>query len=118
MIVFDKIKKTVYEKNRPLLIFPKETRVKFNEIVPFKKGVGRIYDALGLHCIPVALNSGKIWPTNSFLKYSGDIHITFLEPIEPGIEKNTFVMNYMRDANGNNPMFISNVNEGNNPLFD
>jgi len=34
------------------------------------------------------------------------------------IEKNTFVMNYMRDANGNNPMFISNVNEGNNPLFD
>jgi 1-acyl-sn-glycerol-3-phosphate acyltransferase len=41
--------------------------------------------------VPVALNSGKIWPKNSFLKYPGDIHITFLEPIEPGIEKNTFV---------------------------
>jgi 1-acyl-sn-glycerol-3-phosphate acyltransferase len=53
--------------------------------------VGKIYDTLGLHCIPVALNSGKIWPKNSFLKYPGDIHITFLEPIEPGIEKNTFV---------------------------
>jgi len=44
-----------------------------------------------LPCIPVALNSGKIWPKNSFIKYSGDIHISFLEPIEPGLEKNTFL---------------------------
>ena len=88
---FDKIKHTIYRNNRPLLIFPQGTRVKFKEVVPFKKGVGRIYDSLGLHCVPVALNSGKIWPKNSFLKYPGDIHITFLEPIKPGIEKNTFV---------------------------
>ena len=88
---FDKIKKTVYKKNRPLLIFPQGTRVRFNDKVPFKKGVGRIYDALGLHCVPVALNSGKIWPKNSFLKYPGDIHISFLEPIKPGIEKNVFI---------------------------
>ena len=88
---FDKIKKSINENNRPLLIFPQGTRIKFNEIVPFKKGVGRIYDSLGLHCIPVALNSGKIWPKNSFLKYSGDIHISFLEPIKPGIEKNAFI---------------------------
>ena len=88
---FDKIKQTIDENKRPLLIFPQGTRVKFKEVVPFKKGVGRIYDSLGMHCVPVALNSGKIWPKNSFLKYPGDIHITFLEPIEPGIEKNTFV---------------------------
>ena len=88
---FDKIKQTIYENKRPLLIFPQGTRVKFKEVVPFKKGVGRIYDSLGLHCVPVALNSGKIWPKNIFLKYPGDIHITFLEPIEPGIEKNAFV---------------------------
>jgi len=88
---YDKIKQTVYETNRPLLIFPQGTRTKFKEIVPFKKGAGRIYDSLNLHCIPVALNSGKVWPKNSFLKYPGDIHITFLEPIEPGIEKSTFI---------------------------
>jgi len=88
---FDKIKIMISENNRPLLIFPQGTRVKFKEVVPFKKGVGRIYDSLRLHCIPVALNSGKIWPTNSFLKYSGDIHVSFLEPIDPGIEKNTFI---------------------------
>jgi 1-acyl-sn-glycerol-3-phosphate acyltransferase len=88
---FDRIKQAAHENNRPLVIFPQGTRVKFNEIVPFKKGVGRIYDALDLHCVPVALNSGKMWPKNSFFKFPGDIHISFLEPIKPGIEKNTFI---------------------------
>ena len=88
---FDKIKQAIYQNNRPLLIFPQGTRTKFKEVVPFKKGVGRIYDSLGLHCIPVALNSGKVWPKNSFFKYPGDIHVTFLHPIEPGLEKNAFI---------------------------
>jgi len=88
---FDKIKNTILKHNRPLLIFPQGTRVKFDDRSPFKKGVGRIYDTLKLPCIPVALNSGKIWPKNSFIKYPGDIHISFLEPIEPGLEKHVFV---------------------------
>ena len=88
---FDKIKNTIEKKNRPLLIFPQGTRVKFNERSPFKKGVGRIYDSLNLPCIPIALNSGKIWPKNSFMKYPGDIHVSFLEPIEPGLEKSIFI---------------------------
>ena len=88
---FDKIKESVKKNNRPLLIFPQGTRVEFNEKVPFKKGIGRIYSALNLPCIPVALNSGKIWPKNSFMKYAGDIHITFLDPILPGMEKEEFI---------------------------
>ena len=88
---FDKIKNTIQKYNRPLLIFPQGTRVKFDDRSPFKKGVGRIYDSLKLPCIPVALNSGKIWPKNSFMKYPGDIHISFLEPIAPGLEKNIFL---------------------------
>ena len=88
---FDKIKKTLQKNNRPLLIFPQGTRVKFDERPPFKKGVARIYNSLKLPCIPVALNSGKIWPKNSFIKYPGDIHVSFLEPIYPGLEKNIFL---------------------------
>jgi len=88
---FEKIKKVIDKDKRPLLIFPQGTRVKFGERVPFKKGAGRIYDALNIPCIPVALNTGKIWPKNSFVKYSGDIHISFLEPIMPGIDKNKFL---------------------------
>ena len=79
------------ESNRPLLIFPQGTRVKYGERVAFKKGVGRIYNSLNLPCIPVALNSGKIWPKNSFIKFSGDIHISFLNPIMPGKNKEDFI---------------------------
>jgi 1-acyl-sn-glycerol-3-phosphate acyltransferase len=88
---FDKIKSRIEKQKRPLLIFPQGTRVKFDEHPPFKKGVGRIYESLNLPCVPVALNSGKIWPKNSFMKYSGDIHISFLEPILPGKDKNEFI---------------------------
>ena len=88
---FDKIKKNIESSNRPLLIFPQGTRVKFGERLAFKKGAGRIYEALNLPCVPVALNTGKVWPKNSFLKYNHDIEISFLEPIEPGKDKNVFI---------------------------
>ena len=88
---FDKIKQRIEKNKRPLLIFPQGTRVKLEEQPPFKKGVGRIYDALNLPCIPVALNTGKVWPKNSFMKFSGDIHISFLEPIMPGQNKDEFL---------------------------
>ena len=88
---FDKINKTIKKNNRPLLIFPQGTRIKFGDRSPFKKGIGRIYESLNLPCIPVALNSGKIWPKNSFMKYKGNIHISFLNPIMPGKDKSEFL---------------------------
>ena len=88
---FDKIKKNIEASKRPLLIFPQGTRVKFGEKLPFKKGAGRIYEVLNLPCVPVALNTGKVWPKNSFIKYNHDIKISFLEPIEPGKDKNVFI---------------------------
>ena len=88
---FEKISNIVKEENRPLLIFPQGTRVKFQERLPFKKGAGRIYEALNIACVPVALNSGKVWPKNSFLKYPGKITVSFLKSIEPGMERKTFL---------------------------
>ena len=88
---FDKVKERIEKNKRPLLIFPQGTRVKIDENPPFKKGVGRIYKALNLPCIPVALNTGKVWPKNSFMKYPGDIHISFLEPIMSGKENEEFI---------------------------
>ena len=87
---FDKVKERIEKSKRPLLIFPQGTRVKLDEQPPFKKGVGRIYSALDLPCIPVALNTGKVWPKKSFMKYPGDIHISFLEPIASGKESEEF----------------------------
>ena len=88
---FDKIKNKIEISKRPLLIFPQGTRVKIGERQPFKKGAGRIYEALDLPCVPVALNTGKVWPKSSFLKHNHDIKISFLEPIEPGKDKNVFL---------------------------
>jgi 1-acyl-sn-glycerol-3-phosphate acyltransferase len=88
---FDKVREKIETSKRPLLIFPQGTRVKLDEQPPFKKGVGRIYKALNLPCVPVALNTGKVWPKNSFLKYPGDIHISFLEPVMSGKNNEEFV---------------------------
>ncbi len=88
---FDRIKESVEKNNRPLLIFPQGTRVKYKDRVPFKKGVGKIYETLKIPCIPVGLNSGKVWPKNSFKKYPGKITISFLPPIQSGMEKEKFL---------------------------
>ena len=88
---FDRIKESIEKSNRPLLIFPQGTRVKYKDRVPFKKGVGKIYETLKIPCIPVGLNSGKVWPKNSFKKYPGKITISFLPPIQSGMEKEKFL---------------------------
>ena len=93
---FDKVANIIKNENRPLLIFPQGTRVKVEEKVPFKKGVGRIYEALNISCIPVALNSGKVWPKSGVIKYPGKITVSFLEPIKPGLNRDEFVKNLER----------------------
>ena len=90
---FDKVANIIKNEKRPLLIFPQGTRVKFDERVPFKKGVGRIYEALNISCVPVALNSGKVWPKQGIIKYPGKITISFLKPIEPGLNREEFIKN-------------------------
>ena len=90
---FDKVAKIVKNENRPLLIFPQGTRVKAEDRVPFKKGVGRIYEALNISCVPIALNSGKVWPKNGIIKYPGKITVSFLEPIKPGLNRDEFIKN-------------------------
>ena len=88
---FDKVANIIKNENRPLLIFPQGTRVKVDERVPFKKGVGRIYEALNISCVPIALNSGKVWPKKGIVKYPGKITISFLEPIKPGLNRDEFI---------------------------
>ena len=90
---FGRVAAVIKNENRPLLIFPQGTRVKVGENVPFKKGVGRIYEALNISCIPVALNSGKVWPKNGIIKYPGKITVSFLEPIKPGHNRDDFIKN-------------------------
>ena len=90
---FNKVANIIKNEKRPLLIFPQGTRVKVDDKVPFKKGVGRIYEALNISCVPVALNSGKVWPKHGITKHPGKITVSFLKPIKPGLSRDEFIQN-------------------------
>jgi 1-acyl-sn-glycerol-3-phosphate acyltransferase len=90
---FEKVAQIIKNENRPLLIFPQGTRVKTDERPPFKKGVGRIYKALNISCMPIALNSGNVWPKKGIIKYPGKITISLLDPIKPGLSRDEFIKN-------------------------
>jgi len=88
---FDKIKSTVDSSNRPIIIFPQASRMPADDRNPFKKGVGRIYEKLGIKCQPVAISSGNVWPKNGKLKSNQVITVSILKEIEPGIESKKFI---------------------------
>ena len=89
---FDNIKKIVNNSNRPLIIFPQATRVLPNERPPFKKGAGRIYEELKIHCQPIAINSGYVWPKTGEKKTNKEITISILKPINPGLTREEFIV--------------------------
>jgi 1-acyl-sn-glycerol-3-phosphate acyltransferase len=44
-----------------------------------------------LPVVPVALNSGYVWPRNSWIKYPGLVTVEFLDPIDPGLDRKSFM---------------------------
>ena len=80
----------IQESNRTLIIFPQGTRVPPDEQPMLKKGASRIYQGLNISCVPVKLNTGSVWPRNSFYKYPGKIIFEFKDSIEPGLDSVTF----------------------------
>ena len=87
----DHISEIVNKSKRPLIIFPQATRVLPSERPPFKKGVGRIYEKLKIDCLPIAINSGHVWPKKGGKKLKREIILSILEPIEPGLDKDDFI---------------------------
>ncbi len=79
------------KKGRSMLIFPQGTRVAPGIDQPYEIGVFSLYQATGLPVVPVALNSGHVWPRNSWLKYPGEVIVEFLDPIEPGLNRKHFM---------------------------
>ncbi len=88
----DKIKLTVRNSNRPILIFPQATRLNVNDRIPFKKGVGRIYENLNIKCLPIAINSGSVWPKSGKLIPKKTITVSILREINPGLDTKEFLI--------------------------
>jgi 1-acyl-sn-glycerol-3-phosphate acyltransferase len=79
----------VLGQGRPILIFPEGTRKKPHAPPDYKPGVAGLYALLKVPCVPVALNSGVYW--TGFIKRPGTIVLEFLEPIAPGLKRDTFM---------------------------
>ena len=88
---FEDVSKIINITGRPLIIFPQATRVLPNERPPFKKGAGRIYEELKIHCQPVAINSGYVWPKKGNKNANKEITVSILEPINEGLTKDMFI---------------------------
>ncbi len=72
---------------RPILIFPEGTRVAVGTKPPLQPGFAGLYRALGLAVAPVALDSGRLWPRQAFVKRPGIVTIRFLPAIAPGLPR-------------------------------
>ena len=83
--------KSLAAKGRSMLIFPQGTRIAPGVDHPYEIGVFALYEATGLPIVPVALNSGYVWPRNSWIKYPGLVTVEFLDPIDPGLDRKSFM---------------------------
>lgn len=78
--------KKAMEEGRPVIIFPQGTRTAIGAKKPYLVGIAKIYKELNVPVVPLALNSGLVWPKNSFMKYPGVVTYKFLKPIQPGLK--------------------------------
>jgi 1-acyl-sn-glycerol-3-phosphate acyltransferase len=62
--------------------------------------VAALYLELGRPVVPVAHNSGLFWRRRSFVKRPGRIVVQVLEPIEPGLDRKTFMAELRRRLEG------------------
>ncbi len=82
---------TAARAGRPIVIFPEGTRTAPGSRRDYLPGVAALYRHLKVPAVPVAVNSGLYWPRRTFLKHPGTIVIEFLAPIDPGLDRRTFM---------------------------
>ena len=74
-------------EGRPIIIFPEGTRVAPGEQPPLQPGFAGLYRALKLPVVPVALDSGRVWPRGRFVKRPGTVTFRFGAPVEAGLPR-------------------------------
>ena len=73
-------------EGRSILLFPEGTRVPPGERPPLKSGFAGLYKTLRLPVVPVAVDSGRLWPKRG-AKRPGIITYRFGEPVPPGLPR-------------------------------
>ncbi|WP_423606416.1 lysophospholipid acyltransferase family protein [Sphingomonas sp. MS122] len=73
-------------EGRSVVIFPEGTRVAPGETPPLRSGFAGLYRALSLPVVPVALDSGRLWPRRG-PKRGGIVTFRFGTPLPPGLPR-------------------------------
>jgi 1-acyl-sn-glycerol-3-phosphate acyltransferase len=74
-------------EGRPIVIFAEGRRVSVGEAPPLQPGFAGLYRALKLPVVPLALDSGRLWPRRTFVKRPGTVTFRFGETIPPGLKR-------------------------------
>ncbi len=80
-------------KGASIVIFPEGTRIEYGKTGKYNPGIAYIYQDKEVQAdfVPIALNSGKCWPTGSVYKNPGHITLKILDPIRQGGDKKEFM---------------------------
>lgn len=82
-----------------IIIFPEGTRTTVGASPELKPGIVGLYRALALPIVPVALDSGRYWPRDSWLRRPGTIQLRILPPVPAGLDKSTLLARLHADIN-------------------
>jgi 1-acyl-sn-glycerol-3-phosphate acyltransferase len=96
---------------RQLIIFPEGTRRAAGAEPRYKYGVAHLYAAEGVPCLPVALNSGVFWPRRSLRLRPGTVVVEILDPIAPGLDKDSFFKRLQNDIEGATARLIAEADK-------
>lgn len=83
-----------FKNGMSLVLFPEGTRTEVGDSnAVYHPGIAAIYQdpEINVPFVPVALNSGKCWNKNSFIKYPGVITVKILKPIDKGMGRKEFM---------------------------
>jgi 1-acyl-sn-glycerol-3-phosphate acyltransferase len=85
--------KVLQEEGRILVVFPEGTRVPHGRRTRLQPGIAAIYNSnQDIPIIPVAVDSGKLWPRRAFwMLFPGTINIHFNPAIPPNLAKDEFL---------------------------
>jgi 1-acyl-sn-glycerol-3-phosphate acyltransferase len=78
------------ERGCRIVIFPEGTRKAPLAPHDYRYGIVRMYEALGVPVVPVALNSGLYWGRHSLILWPGTARARFLPAIMPGLPAEDF----------------------------
>lgn len=78
--------KAALAEGRSVLIFPEGTRVAPGQAPELKAGFAGLYRMLGLPVVPIALDTGRVWPLKE-PKRPGVVTLRFGEPIPTGLPR-------------------------------